>query len=267
MDISDISFEIKSSPTSFPVNCSYPYFQVFVSQIRWVSQIMPEVKYIQSLPTIKGKIVYVLNVGLHYDSNPLYKTSLTQLMKALQELNSTTNHIVLFRETSAQHFNTSTGAYSRAMSGDWAGFSDERRKKARKVLSTTSPVKEIVRMASGDHSHVNLSFASQQNISSAFKYIFDDHIRHRCVPLKSIEQLKLQNWRNDIVYDVLRELDLTEAVGVIPFFNITAARHDHHVNKGVRESSTTTTSSVTRSVSLIHQSGSFREIVHTFAMA
>ena len=47
---------------------------------------------------------------------------------------------------------------------------------------------------------------------------------YSCVPMRSLKQ----NWRGAVLQEVLDELGVRNSFPVIPFFNLTAARHDLH---------------------------------------
>lgn len=51
---------------------------------------------------------------------------------------------------------------------------------------------------------------------------------YSCRPVSSLQQLAAQNWRGRSLEAVLRDTGLQERIAIIPFWNLTAARHDLH---------------------------------------
>jgi len=150
-------------------------------------------------------------------------------------MNISKQHFMLFRETGAQHFNTSTGEYSRIRSGYFGQFSNEKKKHMMKSLSgITSPVKKILgNVFNSTNSMKNdtnndIFEVMDKNLSDSLDLFYNTYLGMKCVPLTS-KQMYDQNWRNRIVYQLLNETDPFGLVGVIPFFNITADRYDHHL--------------------------------------
>ena len=64
-------------------------------------------------PNVSGKLVIISNIGIHYNSNKrrTYTNHLIELINILLKLKKL-NHIVYYRETSAQHFRRINGLYN-----------------------------------------------------------------------------------------------------------------------------------------------------------
>ena len=192
---------------------------------------MSVVHSVISMPTVRGKILFIVNIGLHYDDAADYTESLRKIFTSQLFNDISKQHFVLFRETGAQHFNTSTGEYSRIRSGNFGQFTNEKKKRMMKSLTgVTSPVKNILWKLfdnSSDNNH-NYNNLMDPNLRDSLDNFYNTYLGTKCVPITS-KQMYDQNWRNRIVYQLLNETDPSGLVGVIPFFNLTAARHDHHL--------------------------------------
>jgi hypothetical protein len=171
--------------------------------------------------------VFIVNSGVHYNYHPFidsngrkdewgiatYQLHLRSYLETWIRLVKTYNYVVLFRETSAQHFPTVDGIYDVRLHRSDPSFSMT-------VPSKSEPEHEV---------------PSVFNISSS---LYDDEKDQTivfqkediCMPLTSEEQLKINNWRNEVLYQILNELDpQQEYIQVIKFHRLSAARHDLRV--------------------------------------
>lgn len=173
---------------------------------------------ITALKTVRGRILFIVNVGLHCQSPAEYDKALADCLPFFASL--TAQHKVLFRETSAQHFSTSTGGYYEG-SDTSLDFSELMRIQA--LFAENLP--PHVQLAQNIfHGRVNNSMMTS-NLTEAFAQLLGNTQR-RCVPIRSYSLLEEQNWRNR----AMRRRIAQTPIEVIPFFNLTAARHDLHVH-------------------------------------
>jgi len=172
---------------------------------------------------VQGKLVIIVNVGLHYRGHKSVKpyTDLLRysLVPALLRL-SKENHTTIFRETSAQHFpDTHDGAFS----GNYVRKENifEASKKA--LVSTIAENSGLFTPSTSKQESqilqppVSISSRSHPRLSFF------------CAPIPSTQATDSQNWRNSALFSILKELDPSRLIKVSPFFIVSAGRHDYHV--------------------------------------
>mmetsp|Transcript_5358 Transcript_5358/g.7895 ORF Transcript_5358/g.7895 Transcript_5358/m.7895 type:complete len:223 (-) Transcript_5358:91-759(-) len=178
---------------------------------------------------VTGKVVFVLNCGLHAREEEPYKDTLRWLFQYFKKhLNQ---HVVMFRETSAQHFKTRTGEFPwNDRDFSWS-FPEQLSHDIKSNLSTLTGhlfrVGNMLRKEDiEDNSGKELVLESSKQESERLDETLYD--AYSCAPIESHQQLDEQNWKGKMVSIVLEELNLQESIGIIPFFNLTAGRHDLH---------------------------------------
>ena len=206
---------------------------------------------------VKGRILLVVNIGLHLKTVDSYRQSLRWLFKYFSsplflsffDEKKTKRPIIVFRETSAQHFRSATGEFPwYDTTFDWsfpAHLTNEIQGKFSYAQLTYLIISEFLQIFSitGNLSRIDgnsvevgavqraestlPTFAAQRNSNEkALLKAVDES--YSCVPVRSHKQLESQNWRGALLQEVLDELRLRDSIPVIPFFNLTAARHDLH---------------------------------------
>jgi hypothetical protein len=184
-------------------------------------------------PSIQGKVVFVVNSGLH-DHNPQeYQVSFQILTKFL--LYHAANHTLFFRETSAQHFDTETGEFPwNDKKFSWK-FSEELQsdilKNSTKVMSDEMILDNVLRDTGQlTGSEVTLD---KNVISIVENYVKENHRSFSALQRASYSctdppRLHDQNWRNSISSKILQDIDLDKHIRTLSFFSITEDRYDAH---------------------------------------
>ena len=168
---------------------------------------------------VKGKIVFIINFGLHLHDENVYKQAFNNFLLVFKPLIINNNkYNIYFRETSAQHFITKTGEYN----GPKIGHKNYR--------------------ASVPFNLRHRYFPDTTNITDN---IIDSKydIHYTCRPIPNEVMLYKQNWRNHIAHQYINEFNynLTHTTGtdggftspgirILPWYNITAARYDYHIS-------------------------------------
>jgi len=101
-------------------------------------------------------------------------------------------HFVLFRETSAQHFNTPTGEFLK-------GKSDVNKVNKIGFPSTVAARSELLGKLQED-----IDFFYPASLKSSFDY--------SCFPLSNTTMMQAQNWKNVIVQSVMKRLTAHHAI-------------------------------------------------------
>lgn len=189
-----------------------------------------------NLEEIKGPVQLIVNYGLHYYTSIAeseYRFTVKKFLFFFAKLSMINNYHLMFRETSAQHFPTSNGAY---------------------VIKSQRPMGDadnpLFVNTTSIYSSVNLIAANIfplfSNVSTKAQHVMSSQtsplLNFRCQPIMDEKMLYSQNWRNRIVYELLNstsvniscgrkfELRLSEIVDILPLFNYTAARFDAHLH-------------------------------------
>lgn len=176
---------------------------------------------------VVGKTVIIFNTGLHFQRASGYNEKtfgqlIDKLVKVMLEF-ANDGHIVMYRENSSQHFPSETGSF------EWEVLKiyDRPYGKAITPISWVS----LIGSKSG------LIPDDLDKYTNETKYIIfepnNNPIKdyYGCVPIKNESMLVKQNWQSMIVEDKLKSYVDSGLIGMLYFFNITAARHDLH--KGV----------------------------------
>lgn len=159
--------------------------------------------YIQSLEN--NSAIIIANLGLHHNTPQYYTSAMKYLINFSLEIMRNKSAIVMFRETSAQHFNTRTGIYTEAGTFLPRLYADQdgMRKIFKGELNST--VNEVHQLYKSDWFYPKCK-------SFANKEIYDE-----------------QNWRNEIAAKILEEVDPGHRLmPIIPFYRLSAARFDLH---------------------------------------
>jgi hypothetical protein len=166
---------------------------------------------------MRDKVLYVLNIGLHYNKlSDSYRTEMTaafQYFMSLQEKYGN-NHRTVFRETSAQHFNTINGGYDGI--GGYPYINSMLLHQGNTIHSTA------VRMFGVETS--NSLIGLKQIQENATETEFD-----LCRALTQ-EQFKSQMWRTSVALELLRSVDPNNTIKVAKFYRISAARYESHLS-------------------------------------
>ena len=200
---------------------------------------------------ILGKSVFVFNYGLHYrlhDGSDLsvagYRDIISRLMDFAVGL-SRDGHHVFYRETSAQHFHTSTGEYVYSESSSYnqpsaTAVSDITLNAKLVARYNLTEVERATGFVLGSHSVLSLNQSYYQPTNQSTYQSTnqsdpkgDPNLFFTCAVL-SESQLLGQDWKNEVVKDVLRGIEQrslnnqNERIHNIPFYNLTAGRYDFH---------------------------------------
>lgn len=98
-----------------------PYFQVLYISQRKMSAFhdiqRTILKFLGDSSLVQGRSLFIVNTGLVFRSEPQekYARILREYLPFFLQLSKEQQHTVFFRETSAQHFHTPTGAYSQSI--------------------------------------------------------------------------------------------------------------------------------------------------------
>jgi hypothetical protein len=166
-----------------------------------------------------GSAVVIMNKGLHYNSGQ--KQVLTDEYRHLfstviEELVKNRQFLAFFRETTAQHFDTSNGLFQGLVS-----FQDDH---------TIYP-KLSFRNKTALLSQNGFDSSSQER-----EKLWEDlYPRHNffsvCQPAKNQSGYDQGNWRNIAAASVLQSLDPHQKfIHIVPFYRISAGRYDIHIN-------------------------------------
>lgn len=195
------------------VNGSYdkytPYFRILYIRMNDEVKAHAIRLYQRSLYNSSENLVFIFNIGLHMNNKNQYQVQMKRLYHEMQHLRNQ-GHIVMFRETSAQHFNTTSGGF--------IGFESY-------PFRSTNLVSWVSLLAS------NLNLVENPVVDDTFIYdpiSVPNDIWYTCVPIKSLSSARIQNWRNEYAFELMKEAIDNLNVGYLYFFNITVARWDYH---------------------------------------
>jgi hypothetical protein len=199
-----------------------PYFQLHLTRHDRhdrspLEKIQAEIEQFSS--TSSERVVFIVNIGLHFQSPSeidYYHQELRRFLKMWIHIAQQNRHVVIFRETTAQHFHSENGLYSgRRFKEDYQFNLREDSLVDNQVLRSdlVSSARRIKLNNSNIHDNPNTKIP---DISF-------------CRPLRTEKELKENNWRNRALNTVLNELDPKRRyIQVAKFHRITAARHDMH---------------------------------------
>jgi hypothetical protein len=161
-----------------------------------------------------ASIVVLFNVGLHFNDphngeiDKMYSEFFSYALKTLIGKN---RQFIMFRETSAQHWPTKYGLFEKWSFGYFPNAFDPMK----------DPVKRLFQLK-------NDSF-NREDLKKLYpSYLFTTGTG--CQPILTKEQYENQNWRNQIAFKILKEIDRTATkIPIIPFYDLTIARHDYHL--------------------------------------
>ena len=195
-------------------------------------------------PNVSGKLVIISNIGIHYNSNKrrTYTNHLIELINILLKLKKL-NHIVYYRETSAQHFRRINGLYN-ISSKENDNYFDQNNDNNNMILKWSTKLypekdKSITNLWNISLKYYNKSKKEKKKQNSLIDYYINNNNNnnnnnvkwvtdYRCVKISSKANYADINWRNMILNQILIKLDKKKSIVVVPFFNITVGRHDHH---------------------------------------
>lgn len=163
----------------------------------------------KNVTTVKGRVLFVTNVGLHYnqyveEDSMTYNKTLATVASYLLSKAKQDGHIVMFRETSAQHFPTVDGRFGSPLLHP-------------EVLLTSNIMV---------HTMAQRVFAGSRKRDEGL-YVVPEF--ESCRPFENKEAVEIQRWRNHCLRSVLSELDPHKWIHLVPWFDATAARHDLHL--------------------------------------
>lgn len=265
------AFSARFPRGAIPADPDSPFFTIFLVQLLTAAHspgVLAATKAISEDPRFgpllgtrgggipAGPLLFVVNMGQHLHEAELYdshmKTLVTQLLHPLVAA----GHDVLFRETGAQHFPSSTGGYDQydksIGSIDAAAWSSPVSSRAERIFKGSFPYTQISANNVSGISAGNTKAADTKKQATAHEF---PNLHYKCVPIEDPEHL--QNWRNPIANkyindfnsDIVPQLQLAyhqqqqteqpvslatfkpREVSIIPWWNITAARYDFHTAK------------------------------------
>ena len=163
---------------------------------------------------IHGKVLFIANIGLHFHRGPdevRYRSFLFEFLSILSDF-VTQGHIVVFRESSAQHFHTPTGEYPDER---LEGVYPENNENVTSYVSTLA-------------FRIGFEFAESGLSTDKILTPQNTHgLSYVCRPIPSEEAAIKGNFRNIILFEVIHQMKLR--IHVVPFYNITAARFEYHI--------------------------------------
>ena len=191
-------------------------FTIQVIHLIDTMEVVDDVLNITSNPKLnmKGNIVMIYNVGLHVHRDEEMRKMLNLVIPLTMNF-AKMGHAVFFRETSAQHFDSATGSYEDA---DVRGEIESLRRK-----NITTPMSMM-----GEKLGLIEASKSLRHYDVIDRFSNPD-LHLSCKPIQSKAASKKQNWRNQMVHEMYRQLDPQKTVHIIPYYHMTAARYDFHV--------------------------------------
>lgn len=191
---------------------------------------------------LHGPALVITNIGLHYnakvraDENIGYNfQNVDVYMKDLKTIlpryisMAKAGHVVLFRETTAQHFGPPLGGqftFTHHYDGNngpikrWDTLERKMYAQSEYISSYSSRVKNLMFDAKNETSNTNIV------VSSSTKADFGHDIS--CIPIRTESEYILQSWRNHILHEIHSKINPTNIIPIIPFYNATVSRHDSH---------------------------------------
>lgn len=187
----------------------------------------------KTFETVRGGIVFVINHGLHCNEPPSekgvtggYSDTINATMRYLLE-STRPEDTIIFRETSAQHFNTPTGLFDPQISV----FPSLESALSGKPNATPVAFVSQVAVRSG----VKALYGTVTDTSSTSRdevvlpALVDKTFDYLCQPIANESMMHRQNWKNIAAKKVISQLDPNiTRIFIAPFFKETASRHDLH---------------------------------------
>jgi len=178
--------------------------------------------------TIKGDIVYIVNYGLHFNSGDrdtkdgAYQSIVTLFLRFLFQ-NSRPNDTLIYRETTAQHFNSPSGIYDPSAK-EFPYYKPIDEKKTRRSILQQGFEKSGLKARVYGYS----PFADPNEVVLHPEDV-DADVEYHCSPIKNESAMGRQNWKNHAASKVIQQLDPNSTrIHILPFYKITASRHDLH---------------------------------------
>ncbi len=182
--------------------------------------------------TTQQSVVFIVSMGLHFnvpqdvnlnDVNAYqYQQSELQIMREnlhtyfsyMIHLAKSYGHIIIFRETSAQHFCKKNGLFSE----EYEGLQD-----------FNFPVLEDMQVNRQVY-YSTLMSPDKRKVEYGPNVLNGPDV-HFCKPFRTKKELHAGNWRNREVFKILKELDPKhEYIHVARFYEVSAGRHDFHAS-------------------------------------
>ena len=165
---------------------------------------------------IVGKPVLIVNTGLHFSNEEQLRQGARAFLTPLVRLASSDRGLVVFRETSAQHFSSLHGMYETV--GDTRGGGP----REGVSIDIAHLPQDAAKMVFGG------GRASEEEDMRRAQW---PEFKVGCVPLDGWESFEQQNWRNRLIRTMLSdELDVKGHIQIAAFYRITAGRHDFHLH-------------------------------------
>ena len=201
-------------PSKFSNTFRVLYYHADKSDMDTMTVIRRNVESNGIINITKDKAVYIINQGLHYNQETeSMKSEFTEYFSYFVNLTATygDNQLIIFRETTAQHFSTDDGTFPESYRSSprytYLSTPDTLNSTAEKVFHTTGFAQRI-----SDHIQIIEREPTDFDI---------------CRPLNHT-QILAQGWRNSVALDILRRVDPQNLIQVVKFYEISAARHDAH---------------------------------------
>jgi len=200
---------------------------------RQLTKVQKAIEYItDAAPSrrVTGAIHFTINYGLHFNldvsERKQYAKLVRELLDHFSENYSRHGHVVVFRETSAQHFSTPSGAFSK----------EQTNKMNKNKAANSAAYVSLVASRSGIFEENSISGQSEEEalVEEVPSSDLIPNRDFRCLPLASMEMLEIQNWKNAVVRAmVLKDKEKSSngnPISLISFYHITAGRHDLHTS-------------------------------------
>ncbi len=176
-----------------------------------------------------NQAIFIINFGLHeHDKDEYVYTLDTFIRYLINNIMINKQHIVFFRETSAQHFKTLTGEFPwNDKSFSWTITDSDRVTIHNNVMNIKSDQLIITNNIINNNNN-KLQQLLQEN--HKLMYTIRSEAYHCSHPLQYNEQY----WKNQVMYDKLHEYDhnshnnANKLFNYLLFWNITIGRYDAH---------------------------------------
>lgn len=154
------------------------------------------------------KITYVVNIGMHYNQRDgtNYKKELEPFLRYFLDFADKRNDLVIFRETTAQHFESKDGLF-------------------RSIPTVLRDVKVTDPNKYDPEKTLQRVYRDHSSDPAAEGVVKVPHATE-CRPMKDYYP---QDWRNRVAREVIKEMDPQGLIKIADFYRITAGRHDFHL--------------------------------------
>jgi hypothetical protein len=201
----------------------HPYIYVFrFSSEKWKDCVSQLQTHFDSYGPKSMLIIF--NSGLWYNQHieghvESYQSDLRSFFQFfIDEAISKYHQIVMFRETSAQHFQTSNGLFQTYESDPII------------IHPRLDMIKELMNKVFFKDSTSQYGNLTHFPIEKIEKKCFHQ-IKQHCPPLSDEKSYIENNWRNEIAKNILKEFDpMHEKIPILSFFRLTASRYDIHLD-------------------------------------